>query len=116
MGQFGRFRPGPGAEPVIDLGKVDDTTFAKLWDGAVEHHWDDAVLRVPSFIHLVALKLHASKNPHRENRDLGDVVQLLRLNPERYSQAELEAACLRYGPPEVYLKLKVIRPYEHPQP
>ena len=116
MGQFGRFRPGPSAEPVIDIGTVDPTTFAKLWAAAEAHDWDGAVLRVPALMHLIALKLHASKNPHRSLRDQADIVELLRLNPDRYSAAELEATCLRYGPPGLYERLKNIKPYDHPQP
>ncbi len=30
--------------------------------------------------------------------------------------ADLEATCLRYGPPGIFAQLKNIRPYENPQP
>lgn len=116
MGQFGRFRTGPGAEPVLDIGRVEEQTFEKLWAAAEEHVWGEAKLRVPAFLHLIALKLHASKNPHRTMRDMADVVELLRLNPGRCVPADLEATCLRYGPPGIFAQLKNIRPYENPQP
>ncbi len=116
MGRFGRFRTGPGQEPVLDIGKVEDATFEKLWAASEEHEWGDVRLRVPAFLHLVALKLHAAKNPHRNDRDLGDVVELLRLNPHRYSQADLEETCLRFGRAGIYDRLKTVQPYEHPQP
>lgn len=115
MGQFGRFRTGPQSDPVLDVGTVDPSTFAKLWEASQEHRWNEAVLRVPSFLHLIALKLHAAKNPHRIERDIGDVWELLRLNPNAFTQAELEATCLRHGPPGVYTRLKEARPYEYPQ-
>lgn len=115
MGRFGRFRPGPGQEPVLDIGLVDETTFDKLWAGSEEHEWDDVRLRVPAFLHLIALKLHASKNVNRGERDIGDVWELLRLNPSRYSQSELEDVCAKYGPAGIYERLKRARPYEYPQ-
>ena len=114
VGQFGRFRPGPGGQPVIDIGKVDAGTFERLWEAAETHDWNGAILRVPAFLHLIALKLHASKNEHRTLRDQADVIELLRLNPGRYVAADLEATCLRYGPPGIYERLKTVTPYEHP--
>ena len=115
MGQFGRFRTGPGAEPVLDIGRVNELTFERLWAAGEEHAFGTATLRVPAFTHLIALKLHASKNQHRTARDLADVVELLRLNPGRCTEADLEATCLRYGPPGIYGQLKNLPPYGHPQ-
>ena len=115
VGQFGRFRPGPGQDPVLDIGKVNGATFDKLWSAAEQHDWDGAQLRVPAFMHLIALKLHASKNPHRSARDLNDVIELLRLNPSRYTPEELETACRQFAPPGTFERLKDVKPYEHPQ-
>jgi len=115
MGRFGRFRPGPDQEPVLDIGMVDEGTFEKLWAAAEEHAWGEVRIRVPAFMHLIALKLHAAKNLHREDRDIVDVIELLRLNPGRYSHQDLEATCQRFGREGVYDRLKNVRPYEHPQ-
>jgi len=81
----------------------------------LKHAWGDVRLRVPAFLHLIALKLHPARNPQRNDRDIGDVMELLRLNPGRCTPQDLEATCLRHGPPEIHARLANIQPYEHPQ-
>ena len=56
---------------------------------------------------MIALKLHAVRNDaRREARDLGDVAELLRLNPGRISVEELEELCAKFGSREIAAKLK----------
>ncbi len=100
----------------MDIARVDERTFGRLWEAVEDHAWGEARLRVPAFVHLIALKLHAAKSRHRTARDVADVFELLRLNPGRCAEADLEATCLRYGPPGICQQLENFPPYEHPQP
>ncbi len=64
-------------------------------------------IRVPSLIHLIALKLHAVKNnPERENRDIGDIVELLKANPGKLPLTDLKSVCAGYGPESIFTKIE----------
>jgi len=62
---------------------------------------------VPSLMHLIALKLHSIKyNPRlRENKDLSDIVDLLRINKIKVKNNEFKNLCLKYGTEELYNKI-----------
>jgi predicted nucleotidyltransferase len=93
--------------PGIDILFVDGPTFLKLEEGAVLLRRGDHEFRVPGLPQLIALKLHAIRNqPLREARDLGDIAELLRLNPGRVSAAELEELCKKFGPAGIGRKLQ----------
>jgi hypothetical protein len=58
---------------------VSSETFAKLHAEKNELHFGDTRLPVPKPMHLIALKLHAMKNPERLKRgkDLPDILNLI---------------------------------------
>jgi hypothetical protein len=95
----------------IDVLFVDGGTMAKLSAEVREFRLQNQVFRVPSMIHLIALKLHGIKNDtSREARDISDVIELLRLNAGEVPRKDLEDACRRYGPEGIFAKLENYRP------
>jgi len=91
----------------VDILLVDESTFSKMMKESVAYRLHAAEIRVPCLVHLIALKLHAIRNnPERELRDLGDIVELLRSNPDKVPSTELKSVCARYGPAEIYSKLE----------
>lgn len=62
---------------------------------------------VPSLNTLIALKLHSIKhNPKiRENKDLPDIVNLIRINKIKYKNLKFKNLCLKYGTKKLYNKI-----------
>lgn len=78
---FARLDP-PVTDPPsfpIDVMFVSSETFAKLHAEKLELDFGAARLPAPKPIHLVALKLHAMKNPERlkKGKDLPDILNLI---------------------------------------
>ncbi len=91
----------------VDIVLVDQNTFRKMTEASMVYRLGEMEIRVPSLIHLIALKLHAVKNnPERENRDLGDIAELLKANPGKLSMTDLKSVCAGYGPDGVFSKIK----------
>ena len=62
--------------------------------------------KIPSVLHLVALKLHAIKfNKKREYKDLVDIVDLIRNNKIDIKAEEFKNLCLKFGPQEIYNRI-----------
>ena len=68
--------------------------------------------RVPSLNHLIALKLHALKNnlPHRELRDLRDIIELVKQHKIDVKTESFRNLCQKYGTEEVYKKICELTP------
>ncbi len=98
---FAQFSAPEGDNPSfpIDLMFVDEGTFEKLWTEARVLDFAGVSLRAPKPTHLIALKLHALKNPARAARgkDLPDIVQLMRIAELDLADPELEAILRRYA-------------------
>ena len=62
---------------------------------------------LPSLNDLIALKLHSIKyNPRlRENRDLPDIVELIRVNKIDFKSEDFQGLCLKYGTWDIYNKI-----------
>jgi hypothetical protein len=64
----------------IDFIYVDPTTASALFPATRLVEWNQRSLRVPSPIHMVAMKVHAMKNdPSRTLREMADIQYLLQL-------------------------------------
>lgn len=92
----------------VDLMLVDDDTFKKMSAEAVEKIVDGVTLKVPSPLHLIALKLHALKHgkPERDAKDLTDVFELVRLGHIEVSSDTFRALCEKYATNEIYEKIR----------
>ena len=63
---------------------------------------------VPSVKNLIVLKIHALKYDFkdRENKDLPDIINLIRINKLDFRNKEFQEMCLKYGTEEIYNKIK----------
>jgi predicted nucleotidyltransferase len=104
---FVRYRHGSGHLMDVDALLVDLDTFDGMRKESVSGQVGPLSARVPSLRHLIALKLHAIKNnPKREPRDVSDIVDLLRANPDTIATSELRELCEKYGPDGIRQKLE----------
>lgn len=102
---FRRFRHRLDPSLVLDVMRVNEETFAKMWEASQPYDVGALALRVPALTHLIALKLHAARNPHRRGKDLEDVRQLLAANAGKVSPEEVRQLCEKFGTPEMALEL-----------
>jgi hypothetical protein len=102
----------PSGEANLDLMFVNDPTFEQFWSAAVVKKIQGRDERVPTFDHLIALKLHALKYgpPSRTFKDADDIEMLCRLNNVNILTPEYERLFLKYGTREIYETLcRVLR-------
>jgi len=101
---FARLDP-PDTDPAtfpIDVMFVSPVTFAKLDAEKTELDFGDTKLPVPQPLHLIALKLHAMKNPERlkKGKDLPDIVNLVSVCGIDHAGQEFQSILDRYASPE----------------
>ena len=94
---FRRFRHTIEPLMVIDVMRVDQPTFDKVAAGAFPFTFGRVELRVPALPHLIALKLHSAKNVLRAGKDLADIAELLRANPDALNSSDLGAIVDQFG-------------------
>lgn len=102
---FRRFRHRLDSLMVLDVMRVNASTFDKMWQASQSFMLDGIPLRVPALSHLIALKLHAAQNEHRTDKDMGDIRALLLANPGKVSHEELAQLCEQFGTPELAARL-----------
>jgi hypothetical protein len=102
---FRRFRHRIQPMLILDVMRVNAATFEKMWAGAESVELGGIELKIPALAHLLALKLHAAQNEHRVEKDLGDVLELLRANPGKVPPDDLRKLCDQYGTPALAEKL-----------
>jgi hypothetical protein len=98
-----KVRQEPPMSPV-DLMLVDASTWEKLSAAAVMRRMEEGFsVRVPNPLHLIAMKLQASKAPFRKpnNQDFQDVIQLILANGVDLTDPEVGAIIQKYGSNEV---------------
>jgi predicted nucleotidyltransferase len=95
--------PKQGAWPV-DLMLVQDPTFAKMFEPAIEVEMYGARLKIPILDDLLALKLHALKHGHPLcfEKDLLDVEGLVRVNSLDLKTEKMRELFLKYGTVKLY--------------
>jgi len=105
---FARFiHDQPAAFMDLDILFVDPETFKGILSESQVMDLNGIKMRVPSLGHLMALKMYALKNnpAHRENPDLIDLVNLIRVNGVDVTAGSFRKLCLQYGTQEIYEKL-----------
>jgi len=91
----------------LDLLLVDAETLSEMLAESAPAPVGSRGFRMPCLAHLIALKLHAIRSdPKRELRDLSDIVELLRANPDVVSAEELERLTKGYGPDGALEKIR----------
>ncbi len=91
----------------LDFMFVDRETLDKIIKNAKEISIAECRFIIPSLKHLIALKLHSIKyNPKiRENKDMPDIIDLIRINKVEVKNNEFKSLCLKYGTEELYHKI-----------
>ncbi|MBN1903293.1 nucleotidyltransferase family protein [Candidatus Sumerlaeota bacterium] len=104
---FLRFHNPESTMMDIDILLVDPSTFEMLYDSGSSFDANFGKWRIPSPAHFIALKIHAVKNnPHRETRDVADIVDILRKTGSEISTENLRRICEKYGPEGIYEKIR----------
>jgi len=90
--------------PDIDLMRVNDETFDRLFSESEARQLLGIEVRVPALEHLITLKLHAAKHaaPHRRYKDLLDIFYLVDVNKVDVSTDRFRQMCEKYGTHEIY--------------
>ncbi len=101
---FSRYRLKAQREHIpVDLMILTSETFLKLNAAAVTRPMGTISVHVPSAIHLIAMKLHALKQPHRmdNSNDLNDVISLIDKLELDVHSPEFSAIFEKYAEPEL---------------
>jgi hypothetical protein len=105
---FAQMKPAsPGSLMDVDFMFVDKKTLDQIVNAGRNIKIADCEFIVPSLMHLIALKLHSIKHNSalRENRDLPDIIELIRQNGLKTDDAEFRELCIKYGTWELYGKI-----------
>jgi len=96
---FAQFEQAVGEGFRVDLMLVDEGTYGKLHQGSEVLQYGPTKLRVAGVLHLIALKLHAIRQPERaaEGRDYYDILNLVRQNGIDLGSAEFIVIMKRHG-------------------
>ncbi len=105
---FSQFNSSPESPEPVDLMFVNDATFEQMLAASKSLPVSAISSQVVSLLHLLALKCHAIKHGHggRIEKDVDDVLELVRLNNLSVQDEEFRRIVLKYGIPELYEKLK----------
>lgn len=91
----------------IDFMLVEEATFSEIESKGQLVRIAGQEFRVPSLLHLIALKLHSIKfNPKiRYDRDLPDIMNLIRINELDAQSPEFKEICEKFGPVGIYKRI-----------
>ena len=108
---FAQFDPPTTVEMNLDLMFVDEATFGKLSSERQMLPVGSALLPVPSILHLIALKLHATRTASRatEGKDFHDVVNLIRTHRIDVANAPFREILTRHAPE--YIERRLLREF-----
>jgi len=100
---FAQYEPPTQEGTPLDLMLVDDATFAKLLAGSELVELDGCDVRVIGPLHLIALKLHALREPRRAETgvDYLDILQIIRIKQIDPMGAEFQEILSRYATPAI---------------
>ncbi len=104
---FGRFGGSPHYSIVVDLLLVNRETLLGISKEGSNVKFLGRTVTIPSLHHLIALKLHALKNnlEKREEKDMPDILGLIRTNKMDVNTPEFKQLCLTYGTLSLYAKI-----------
>ena len=104
---FAQFEPSEREGFRVDVMVVDETTFAKLLAGSEWLEYGGRRVRVAGVLHLIALKLHATRTWTRavQGKDFYDIVNLIRTNRVDTNSAEFLEILARCATPSIKERL-----------
>jgi hypothetical protein len=84
----------------------DGKTVDELWKSGRDVIIAGATFKVPSPLHLIAMKLHSIQaNPYRELKDFPDIVEMLKVNGIDPRLPEIKILFQKYNARELYERL-----------
>jgi len=91
----------------VDFMFVDQDTLTKILNESQEIEIAKQKFLVPSLNHLIALKLHSIRYnlKLRLNRDLPDIINLIKINSIDFKDKQFKELCLKFGTHEIYDKI-----------
>jgi hypothetical protein len=94
--------------PPLDLMIVDDQTFDRIEGTANQRMLDGQQIRIPDALRLIALKLHATRDPARRTTetDWQDIAGLVLVTNRNLEDPELRLIIARYGGPGALAEIK----------
>ena len=105
---FTRWRHRDPMIEILDVMRVNEGTFEKLWADSILFQAGGATLRAPSVRSYIALKIFAiQNNPDRFMKDMGDIASLFKGAQGKITVDDLRATCERYGTPELLARMMV---------
>jgi predicted nucleotidyltransferase len=104
---FCQFKPMEGEDFRIDLMLVNQPTFGKLLAGSERIKYGHRQIQVVGALHLIALKLHATRTRDRavQGKDYYDILNLIRLNNINTNSTEFQTILDRYASPSIRERL-----------
>ena len=101
---FSQFAPTIKSQQAVDFMLVNEKTFSNMHAAAIEGTLAKVKIKYPSLLHLIALKLHVIKQamPHRELRDLVDVMELMQINHVDPKADDFKQLCEKFGNAKTY--------------
>jgi hypothetical protein len=104
---FVQFNPPDAVTLPLDLMIVSEATFHQFASAAVDAPVSTPGIRTVCLEHLLALKAHAIRHGHpgRVEKDVDDVIGLLRANRLDPAEPHWRDLFQKYGPPELHEKL-----------
>lgn len=105
---FMQFTEKGSPQVPLDIMLVNEQTFSKMHGEAMVGQLGKVQVKYPSLMHLMALKLHVLRQelPHRELKDLYDVIQLVHINKVNTETDEFRQLCERFGNLKLYETIK----------
>ena len=105
---FLQFNPPNSDTLPLDIMLVNDETFAKFQAEAVPVSSNIPQAKMVSLLHLLALKCHAIKHGHkgRVEKDVDDVLGLIRVNQVNPDDPELRELVLKFGTKVLHEKIR----------
>ena len=100
---FAQFEPTGGGGFRVDLMLVDAATFTKVMTGSEVRTYGGREIRVAGLLHLIALKLHATRMWDRavQGKDYYDILNLIRINRLEIGSSEFQEILTRYATPSI---------------
>lgn len=92
----------------VDLLFIDSNTFGMIWQKGGETTVSGHKFKIPSLLHLIALKLHAIKQGSKDRvwKDLPDIINLVIANRMDVASSDFVEICLKFGPEGIHPKIQ----------
>ncbi len=104
---FAQFSPPTTDGMRVDLMLVDNLSFQKMLSGSEWMEYGSRRIRVAGVLHLIALKLHATRTWSRavQGKDYYDILNLIRLNKLEAQSHEFLQILDQYATPSIKERL-----------